>query len=272
MRLAACGGAGMLLAAIVLSLHFCRSTGDSSAETGNKTAANEHYVAKRPSPAPPQASIESRPASVPVRKGAGHTAGRGSPSPTASSLPSPAPVKKAKKAKGEGIASSPGKYSFADMTFSNHADVVLGNLLTMEYGDDLLGDPDEAYSGFAEAFDRALEYPIDISEDDDDFQRELKEGVIEMREELARRRLAGENIEEILSDTWRQMKELGLFRKDVDSQVEGQLDDGMTQEDYENLVGEANRILAEEGIKPLELPATLKRALRLRRLQARDSE
>jgi hypothetical protein len=33
-------------------------------------------------------------------------------------------------------------------------------------------------------------------------------------------------------------------------------------------VGEANRILSEEGVKPLELPATLKRALRLRQLQA----
>ncbi|MBR0056948.1 MAG: hypothetical protein IJP66_06415 [Kiritimatiellae bacterium] len=171
-----------------------------------------------------------------------------------------------------GIASAPGRFSIADMTFSNHADAVLGNLLTMEDGDDIIGDPDEAYRGFAAAFDKALEEPIAIGDEDDDFQRELKEAVIELREELARRRAEGEDVEEILAESWRQMKELNLYRREIEAQVKNLLDEGMTQEDYESLVGEANRILAEEGVKPLELPTTLKRALRLRRLQAEALE
>lgn len=254
-----------MLVAVIVALHFTKGSGGSSTATGSGSAVEERHVAQKPLPAPPKAAIENRPAVAPVQKASIAAVGRDAPAAPAD-IPV-APLKKHSKAKDEGIASAPGKFSFADMTFSNHADVVLGNLLTMEYGDDLLGDPDEAYSGFAAAFDKALEYPIDITDDDDDFQRELKEAVIELRSELARRRADGEDIEEILSDTWRQMKELSLFRQDIESQVEGQLDEGMTQEDYENLVGEANRILAEEGIKPLELPATLRRALRLHRLQ-----
>lgn len=265
------GGAAALaalVAAVALVVaRLCQNADGPSGEPGGGTADVQLAAVVPAAHSAPVPKPALPPADSPPRR-------RETPRQTADTERPPAPVPapransaETRKAPAGGIASAPGRYSIADMTFSNHADAVLGNLLMMQEGDDIIGDPDEAYQGFAAAFDKALEQPITIGEEDDDFQRELKEAVIELREELAKRRADGEDIEEVLAESWRQFKELSLFRKDIESQVENQLDDVMTQEDYENLVGEANLILSEEGMKPLELPATLKRALRLRRMQ-----
>lgn len=265
-----------LLVAAVVIVAALASRGAGGAAPG--TDSDEAGNAPRPVAVPKPTTV-SRPAAPPGgaaagRRAAGHVERAGGP-PAAweeSAIPPPPSPPVETRQATNAIVSAPGRFSFADMVFSNHADAVLGNLLTMEDGDDLVGDPDEAYKGFAAAFDKAMEQPIAIGDEDDDFQRELKEAVIELREELARRRADGEDIEGILAESWRQMKELSLFRREIESQVGNMLDEGMTQEDYESLVGEANRILAEEGVKPLELPATLKRALRIRRLQAEAME
>ena len=43
--------------------------------------------------------------------------------------------------------------------------------------------------------------------------------------------------------------------------------DELTQEDYEDLINAANQMLADRGIMELELPTTLRRALRLKQIQ-----
>ena len=43
--------------------------------------------------------------------------------------------------------------------------------------------------------------------------------------------------------------------------------EGMTQAEYEELVAAANKMLDERGVKHMELPATLRRTLRLRKIQ-----
>lgn len=166
------------------------------------------------------------------------------------------------------ITNTPPKMSLADKTFNHSADVELGNLLMLEPGDDLLGSAEGMYKGFSKELDEALAEPIAYDKNDTDIQRELKEGVNELREELKQRRAAGEDIETLMEDTWNQLKELSLYKQELEDLVRLLSTNELTQKDYKDLVAAANQMLSERGIKPLEMPGTLKHTLRIRQIQA----
>ena len=165
------------------------------------------------------------------------------------------------------VTNTPGKFSIADKTFKHSADVELGNLLMVEPGDDLLGDTAGMYRGFNKEFDEALAEPIEYSDDDTPIQREMKQAVNELRKELKDRRANGEDIEKIMEDTRNQLKELSLYRQELEDEVRKLSTDDLTQKDYEDLVAAANQMLNERGIKPLEMPSTVRHAIRLRKIQ-----
>ena len=165
------------------------------------------------------------------------------------------------------VTNTPGKFSIADKTFKHSADVELGNLLMVEPGDDLLGDTAGMYRGFNKEFDEALTEPIEYSDDDTPMQREMKQAVNELRKELKDRRAKGEDIEKIMEDTRNQSKELSLYRQELEDEVRKLSTDDLTQKDYEDLVAAANQMLKERGIKPLEMPSTVRHAIRLRKIQ-----
>ena len=164
------------------------------------------------------------------------------------------------------ITNTPGKFSISDKTFKHSADVELGNLLLVEPGDDLLGDSAGMYKGFKKELLAALEENITYSEEDTPFQRELKDSVKELRDELKQRMRNGEDIEKVMEDTRNQLKELSLYRQELEEEVQKLSTDEMTQKDYEDLVKAANAMLAERGIKALEMPKTLRHAIRLKKL------
>ena len=165
------------------------------------------------------------------------------------------------------VTNTPGKFSIADKTFKHSADVELGNLLMVEPGDDLLGDTAGMYRGFNKEFDEALAEPIEYSDKDTPMQRELKQAVNELRKELKDRRAKGEDVEKIMEDTRNQLKELSLYRQELEDEVRKLSTDDLTQKDYEDLVAAANQMLKERGIKPLEMPSTVRHAIRLRKIQ-----
>ena len=164
------------------------------------------------------------------------------------------------------ITNTPGKFSVSDKTFKHSADIELGNLLLVEPGDDLLGDSAGMYKGFKKELLAALEENITYSEEDTPFQRELKDSVKELRDELKQRMRNGEDIEKVMEDTRNQLKELSLYRQELEEEVQKLSTDEMTQKDYEDLVKAANAMLAERGIKALEMPKTLRHAIRLKKL------
>lgn len=165
------------------------------------------------------------------------------------------------------VTNTPGKFSIADKTFKHSADIELGNLLMVEPGDDLLGDTAGMYRGFNKEFDEAITEPIEYSDDDTPIQREMKQAVNELRKELKDRRANGEDIEKIMEDTRNQLKELSLYRQELEDEVRKLSTDDLTQKDYEDLVAAANQMLKERGIKPLEMPSTVRHAIRLRKIQ-----
>ena len=161
------------------------------------------------------------------------------------------------------VTNTPGKFSIADKTFKHSADVELGNLLMVEPGDDLLGDTAGMYRGFNKEFDE----PIQYNDKDTPIQRELKQAVNELRKELMDRRANGEDIEKIMEDTRNQLKELSLYRQELEDEVRKLSTDDLSQKDYEDLVAAANQMLKDRGIKPLEMPSSLRHAIRLRKIQ-----
>ena len=165
------------------------------------------------------------------------------------------------------VTNTPGKFSIADKTFKHSADVELGNLLMVEPGDDLLGDTAGMYRGFNKEFDEALTEPIEYSDDDTPIQREMQQAVNELRKELKDRRAKGEDVEKIMEDTRNQLKELSLYRQELEDEVRKLSTDDLTQKDYDDLVAAANQMLKERGIKPLEMPSTVRHAIRLRKIQ-----
>lgn len=172
------------------------------------------------------------------------------------------------------VTNTPPKMSVSEKTFKHSADVELGHLLMVEPGEDLLGDSEGMYSGFRKELEEALSEPIEYTNEDTELQRELKDGVKELRNELIARMNAGEDVEKIMTDTRNQLKELALYREDLEEQVKrlASTDGEMTQKDYEDLVDAANKMLEERGSKPMELPSSLKRTLRIRQVEEQERE
>jgi len=169
------------------------------------------------------------------------------------------------------ITSGVARVSLIDRTFKHDTDCMLAHLLVVEPGEGFVGDSESIYSGFEKEFLKTLDDPIVYDKDDSDYVKELKMGVQAMRQELKDIRANGESIEKALIETRDQLQQLGLYRQELEQQVLAMSEDGMSQQDYDDLVAAANKMLEERGSKPLELPSAVKHAVRLGRL-IKDNE
>jgi len=169
------------------------------------------------------------------------------------------------------ITSGVARVSLIDRTFKHDTDCMLAHLLVVEPGEGFVGDSESIYSGFEKEFLKTLDDPIVYDKGESDYVKELKMGVQAMRQELLDARANGESIEKVLMDTRDQLQQLGLYRQELEEQVLRMSEDGMSQQDYNDLITAANKMLEERGSKPLELPSTVKHAVRLGQL-IRDNE
>lgn len=169
------------------------------------------------------------------------------------------------------ITSGVARVSLIDRTFKHDTDCMLAHLLTVKPGEGFVGDSESIYSGFEKEFLKAVNDPIVYDKDDSDYVKELKMGVQAMRQELLEIKAKGESIEKALIETRDQLQQLGLYRQELEQRVLTMSEDGMSQQDYEDLVAAANKMLEERGSAPLEVPSAVKHAVRLGRLM-RDSE
>ena len=169
------------------------------------------------------------------------------------------------------ITSGVARVSLIDRTFKHDTDCMLAHLLVVEPGEGFVGDSESIYSGFEKEFLKTLDDPIVYDKNDSDYVKELKMGVQALRQELLDARANGESIEKVLIDTRDQLQQLGLYRQELEEQVLRMSEDGMSQQDYNDLITAANKMLEERGSKPLELPSMVKHAVRLGQL-IRDNE
>ena len=146
-----------------------------------------------------------------------------------------------------------------ERTFRHGAEVHIAGLLRLEPGASLLGDSNLIYGkAFMKSFIKSLEEPIVISEDDSDEVKELKNAVIQTKEELKQRMNAGEDICKIMRDTRDDLKKIGLYRDELNRQLIDLGKDGQySEQDMQDFVSAANQMLSERGAKPLTMPRVL---------------
>ena len=141
-----------------------------------------------------------------------------------------------------------------EQIFPNSADRDIAGLIVIEPGTDLIGS-DEFDERFVKSFLKSIESPIIIGKDDSEEEKALKRAVIETKIELKARYDAGEDIAKILTDTRRELRELGAYREDLKNHLDELRRDGnLTVDEMKDYVEAANVMLEERGAKKIVLP------------------
>lgn len=141
-----------------------------------------------------------------------------------------------------------------ERVFQNSADRHIAGLLVIEPGTDLIGS-DEPSPWFLKSFEKSLKEPVLVTHDDTEEVKELKRAVNETKAELKARMDAGEDIVQILTDTRRELRELGAYREELKKQVEEYRKKGdITSADLKDMVDAANKMLTDRGLKNITMP------------------
>ena len=133
-----------------------------------------------------------------------------------------------------------------------------------EYGEDFIAD-----------FRKSLEKEIKATEEDSDYVKDIKTAVIEVKKDLLARLNRGEDIAKYLTETRNDLHNLHQYREELRKQVVDLLDDGesVADSDVPDLIGAANTMLREKGIKELEDNEFVRQALILERKEMeKDAE
>ena len=156
--------------------------------------------------------------------------------------------------------------SLEEKVFANGAERMIAGMLLLEPGESLVGDSASYFNKrFLEQFKKSLAEPTIVLHDDTDEVKALKRAVNEAKAELKVRMDGGEDICKLLADTRDEMRELGLYREELQRMVKEQIKDGsMSDEDAQLCVDAANKMLAERGAKPLKMPTMYMKMLKLK--------
>lgn len=147
--------------------------------------------------------------------------------------------------------------------FDRKCNNTIARLIMVKPGDILLGTPN--YSGrFKQDFIESLAEPIIISKEDTPEQVQLKHDVIATRLELKDAMDRGEDIEQILLDTRKELQELMRVKQNFRGLFFSQKKNCETDRDVVDLFAACNKALEERGIAPLTYgPITKRNVLRM---------
>ena len=163
-------------------------------------------------------------------------------------------------------ASIKGKYEI----FDHHCENEIAGFMAMEPGQGLVGTP--RYNGrFTRDFLESLKTPIVVSKDDSPEDAALKRAVIQAKIDLKAAYDRGEDIEQIMLDTRKEMQDLARYKQELKQQlhevVKGKGE--MTTQEMEDLVNAANQMLDAKGIAPMTFgPLTRRKIMMMREQEA----
>ena len=165
-------------------------------------------------------------------------------------------------------ASIKGKYEIFDHSSENE----IAGFMAMEPGQGLVGTP--RYNGrFTKDFLESLKHPIIVSQDDTPEDAALKRAVIQAKIDLKDAYDRGEDIEQIMLDTRKEMQDLARYKQELKQQLHEMVkgDSEMTTEEMEDLVNAANKMLDAKGIAPMKFGPLTRRKIMLMREQEANS-
>lgn len=106
---------------------------------------------------------------------------------------------------------------------------------------------------FDDDFTQSMGERIEISPDDTEEQRKLKQLVIDAKKELAARLKAGETPSEIMTATAKELYDLGQYRRNLQKEViAAQHDPNLSDQEVADTVEAANKMLEAKGLKGLK--------------------
>ena len=166
-------------------------------------------------------------------------------------------------------ASIKGKYEIFDHACENE----IAGFLSMEPGQGLVGTP--RYNGrFKRDFLESLKHPIIVSKDDSPEDAALKRNVIQAKIELKEALDRGEDIEQIMLDTRKEMQDLARYTQELRQQMHEMVkgDSEMTTEEMQDLLDAANKMLDAKGIAPMTFGPLTRRKIMMMREQEASSD
>jgi hypothetical protein len=140
--------------------------------------------------------------------------------------------------------------------------------LTIQPGQGLVGTP--RYNGrFTKEFLESLKKPIVINDDDSEEDKELKRNVNLAKQELKAAYDRGEDIEKIMLDTRREYQDLAMYKQELRQLIyEYKKTENPSDQDVEDYVTAANKLLEAKGIAPLNIGPISRRKLMMMREEA----
>lgn len=147
--------------------------------------------------------------------------------------------------------------------FEHKTDDLIAHLLEVKPGAMMFGTiPFEKYEN---EFRQSVADPIKINVDDSEEDKQLKQAVIDARKEIARQIGDGRTFAEVMQETRQDLQRLGQYRMALEKELrEIKKKDDVTDDDYQDFVKAANKMLEEKGAEPIRSSYLIYRNIELR--------
>ena len=157
--------------------------------------------------------------------------------------------------------------------FKHDCENEIANLLTIESGGMIFGDR-EYDKRFEQDFVQALMEPVEITEEDSEEDRRIKENVEAVKHELAERIKQGENLGDILTAEREEIRRLAQYKQQMEELFHEQLSTGeiQTEQDLDDFCKAVNTMLESKGIEPFKISGLMRRRLGLDRAKNQDKQ
>jgi len=135
--------------------------------------------------------------------------------------------------------------------FERRSDNEIAAILMMKPGDTLVGT--KRYNNwFTKQFLESLKEPIVITDEDEPWQVELKNSVMQARNELKEAYDNGEDLSEIMSESRQQLQDLAKYKQQIKQLYAQNVQECETEEHLEELQKAVNIMLEEKGCAPID--------------------
>ena len=157
--------------------------------------------------------------------------------------------------------------------FKYHVEHEIATLITLEPGGALIGSP-RFDKRFEQDFINSLLEPVEINEEDSEYDKQLKRDVEATKRELAERIKAGENLADILTQTRDEIRRLAAIKQDLLTVArEETADPNMSEADVKDYYEAVNKLLEQKGIAPVSANSLMKRrAMRQAKQLKKDNQ
>lgn len=154
--------------------------------------------------------------------------------------------------------------------FNHPVEDEIATLISVAPGETLVGEI--SYRGFDKDFVNSLLEKIEFSEDDSEYDREIKQGVIEVKKDLAARIKNGEDLVQILKDARSELMRSAEYKNQIGDLVHEQLlDPNVSDEELKDSIAAANKLLESKGIAPIKETKFLRARERVLLVQERKA-